>query len=374
MTTEDRLRDALSATAQLVRSGEEEVVVPLRPRGRGRRFGPLAAAASVLLIVMASVLFHAERRQGPAMAPGPRYFVVTGAPQEVSYLTVRDARTGKKTATVNAPPGDYWRCTSSTPDPHVFYAALYQGAHPESTAHLRRLTIDDAGRVRQLTSDLRTFRAGSRGLTDCAISPDGNRVAFRAINPAKKGERKGPAEVDVVNLSDGRRSVYRTSVTGDVGDVSWAADGRHLGFDFMPADHSSYSICVLDTQAGHDLLAASHRVTLGGPAATETYQQAVLSADGGHFYVLESHGDHRNIRILELDARTGGQQRVLYERQHLSTNRGWSGLADLALNSTGTGLMLVDQAAGVHRVDIATGRVVDIKFPARDGSPSHVSW
>ena len=214
-------------------------------------------AVAILLIVVAGVMARRDRAPAPDPLGGgsARYFIanVLGG-DNINELTVRDVRTGQVTATQKPPAGGAWAHLSAAADPNVFYVVHEH----QDLASLYRLRIDQNGRIRASTRmrDLPSSGVQARWL---AVSPDGARVAF----PVHQNDRPdGPARIDVMTLSDGRRTAFRTSEAGGISDLSWAADGRHLAFELRPSAAYPASIRILDTSAGHDLLANSHPAVL----------------------------------------------------------------------------------------------------------------
>lgn len=370
MTTEDRLREALAATAALVHLEDQPQTVPARTP---RRIAPLAVAAAVL-VILAGVVFglRGEGDPAPAVSPGvaapARYFMAKIGGGNTTTVSVRDIQTGRVTATVTPPSHSLWTEVSATADPHVFYATSAPdfGTRNVETS-LYRLTIDATGRLRTRT------KAGAltRNLPLAfAAAPDGTRVAFSSVT---KG--LGPATIEVLTVSSGRRTVYRTSTTGFVSELSWSADGRYLAFQLLTQLGTGYNVRILDTRAGHDLIRDSRPVLTGGRSYVSTYVAPVLSADGRHVYLLAAATTkgHRSIRVLELDARTGRQLRVMYEQPH--TGKGGNPIWEflhLARDPTGTMLLVVDPSGRAHRIDIASRHVETMPFPG--GVPNAFTW
>jgi hypothetical protein len=374
-TPEDRLRDALTAVAALVQpeeDGERSAGrVPRVPRRLGQRYVPIAAAAAVLLVVTASVLVgsvRGHRTTGlpdttPAPAAPAKYFV---ANVQGAGVSVRDAHTGRVAATVRPPAGTSWTAVSAAADPHVFYLAAQA-----SDVRLYRLGIDDAGRVGSL-NPVADFSAGDFDLVSLAASPDGVSVAYPVANPGKGPY--GPAEIDVLDLSSKRRTVFRMAVTGRVSSLSWAADGRHLAYQLDGSANGSDGVWILDTHTGRDLAAASHNVLHWQTVFVGSSTNPVLSADGRHVYLIaadQAHG-RKSTQIIELDARTGRRQRVLYGQPYSKGGNAQWAFTELVRDPTGRSLLAVDDRGHAHRVDIATGRATTFRFPG--GTPNALAW
>jgi Tol biopolymer transport system component len=376
-TTEERLRDALAATAALVQDDERTVPVA-GTRHRRQWYVPLVAAALVLLVVVVSAVVTSGRTHGPenppAVRPAPtgppasspaRYFMANVQGGGYVEMSVRDARTGQVTATLKPPANAMWDTVSATGDPHVFYLTANT-----DQVRLYRLRIDGSGRTRALT-EVATLDPGVSDLVFLAASPDGKRVAYPLANP---GQPYGPAEIDVLTLATGQRTAFRTTVTGRVSSLSWAHDGRHLAYELDGSANGSDGIWVLDTHGGRDLLTGARHVLPWNTAFVGGHVAPVLSADGRSVYAINTVGakSRKSTRIVQLDVRTGGLLRVLYEQPYSSKsgNRQWS-FTELALDPSGRSLL----AAGggqVHRVTIATGTVTT--FPFGRGEPNALAW
>jgi hypothetical protein len=374
-TPEEQLRDALAAVAALVQPEEDaersDERVHRVPRRWGQRYAPIAMAAAVLLIVTAGILIGPARDHGSAGRPSPtpsavapaKYFIANVQGRGVS---VRDARTGQVAATVKPPAGTSWSAMSATADPQVFYLAAQA-----SDVRLYRLGIDDAGRVRSL-SPVTTFQSGASDLIYLAASPDGARVAFPVAKPGAGPD--GTPEIDVLDLSTKRRTVFRSTVTGRVSSLSWAADGRHLAYQLDGSTNRSDGIWILDTHAGRDLAAASRSVLRWQTAFVGDYTSPVLSADGLHVYLIANNQTSRgkSTQIIELDAGTGRRQRVLYEQPYTGGgNLQWM-FTELVRDPAGRSLFVVDEHQRAHRVDVATGRATTFRFTG--GTPNALAW
>jgi hypothetical protein len=390
-TPEDRLRDALAAVASLVqpedhgnRSDEQVDRLPLDqlPHRWGHRYIPLATAAAVLAIIVVGVLIRPVRDHGRQATPASRtaaparYFI---ANVQGTGVSVRDVRTGRVTAIVKAPPGESWSSLSATTDPHMFYIATQSNG-----MNLHRLIIDDTGRVRSLLPVAGPILPGGFDVVSLAASPDGTRLAFPInrlgdIAKPKIVERKGAygsVSIGVLAMSLKRSVVFQTmTVTGRVSGLSWAADGRHLAYELDGSVNGSDGVWILDTDAGHDLIAASRHVFSWQSAFVPPYTAPVLSADGVHLYLLADSEGLRGkfTQIIEVDTRTGRRQRMLYEQAQSpgGGNAQWA-FTQVARDPAGTSLLAVDDRGRAHRVDIGTGRVTT--FPFTGGSPNALAW
>ncbi|ONH22387.1 hypothetical protein [Pseudofrankia asymbiotica] len=416
---EDRLRDATTATAELVtrtspsssvprsgsepaaRRGAEPVAVspaslarerwhqrgaPQGGEGRGpaRWLVPALVAVVVLLVVGGTVLLPQVVGQShrppaatvtPAVSPA-RYFVTNMGGAGAGYLeiAVRDALTGEVTDTVPPASGTVFSAVSATADPLVFYV---KGNASGDAARAYRLTISAAGKVVSLSEVGTVSRPEGGG--SFAASPDGNRLAFPAPSPVTNGKLP-PAGIDVVDVRTGRATRFTADRPGGTTDLSWSADGRYLAFQFsdmgarQPADKAG--LWLLDTsRRGGDLLANARRV-VGWSAGGNGYASSILSADGRRIYAIDAQqrDDGTPVtRVIELDAATGKQLRVLFEQPYANHGNTIWAFFSMALDPSGRLLMVVDAVGGAYRIDIATTRATRIPF-LRGTIPNSIAW
>jgi hypothetical protein len=370
--TAERLRDALTAAADVMAECDAAAVitpVPQRP-GRLRRARawliPLAAAACVVAVI-ASVLLTANltrtsppARQPtypgssicesvPAAGPGtalPRFYVTTDVAARQVQLQVRRTSDCAITAVVPLPAG--WLLTggiSATADDRTFFAAAFSakgcpvqaGAGGSSFAahetRFFRFTVNGQGRAGRLT----VVGPPVSGIVGpIAASPDGSRIAFNASNtsfvgPGKAcagGDAEGGAAVRVIDLATGKIRTWQTmemppapagtSVTP--GAVSWMADGRTLAVSYVwPTSESgpqlSVAVAALDTTSGGGSLQAHSHVLWSQPrTCVFCVEEALISPDGKSLTATAirqtGHG-YRNA-LLQI-ALPSGRYRVLYE-------------------------------------------------------------
>lgn len=433
---EDKLRDALTATAGLVTSASlqpEQLLTgtaepdierrPARPaRGRGahqRRLVPVLAV--VVVLVLAGGTFSlsqlltgdgprpasggdAVKSQSAGSAPSPaRYFVTTlmgGSNVDAAYqeLTIRDAETGAVTAVVPAAKGTGWSRVEATADPQVFFALSAEGNQdfrdpPPSPVsnQVFRLVVSPVGKVASLTpiDDLR-----NAPFSDFVLSPDGSRLAIdgSVLDPA--GQKDPTAGITIMNVGNGQTKTFRAKQTGSqLVSFTWSADGRYVGFELEqhkqhldysqepptittePVDH--YDLWILDTsRGGTDLLADSRHA--GTVQQSDLGSSAlVFSADGTRLYSVSDQFDGSSLtkRVVEIDAATGRQLRVLLEVHHGYTlPGGYSQRTELAVDPSGRWLMVSDSGAEYYRIDLGTGITTRLPIAAHRGNPNGLAW
>jgi hypothetical protein len=366
--TAERLRDALTAAAEVMAEPDADAVitfVPQRP-GRLRRARPwlipLAAAACVVAVIAgASILVTtslghtsvsvsqppASSICGPLPAAEsepalPRFYVTTDVAARQIQLQVRRTSDCAVTAVVSLPTG--WLLTggiSAAADDRTFFAAAFSakscpvqaGAGAISSAahetRFFRFTVNDQGRAGHLT----VVGPPVSGIVGpIAVSPDGSRIAFNAANgdfvgpggACGAGEAEGTA-ISVVDLATGKIRTWQAletpggaSVTP--GAVSWLADGRTLAVSYVwPTNPSgpqlSMAVVALDTNSGGGSLQAhSHLLWSQPKKCVFCVQEALVSPDGKSLTAIAiqqtAHGDRTALLRIALPS---GRSRVLYE-------------------------------------------------------------
>jgi hypothetical protein len=368
----ERLRDALTAAADVMAESDSAAViapVPQRP-GRLRRARawliPLAAAACVVAVIAVPVLLtrHLARPSPPASQPAypglsicqplpaagpgtalPRFYVTTDVAAREIQLQVRRTSDCAITAVVPLPAG--WLLTggiSAAADDRTFFAAAFSAkgcpvqaaaGGMSSAAHetrFFRFAINDQGRAGRLTV------AGPpvAGLVGpIAVSPDGSRIAFNAadasfVGPGTActgGEAEGAA-IRVLDLATGKIRTWQTlemppapagtSVTPH--EVSWMADGRTLAVSYVwPTSPSgpqlSMAVAALDTtSSGGSLQAHSHLLWSQPQNCVFCVQEVLISPDAKSLAAIAiqqtTHGYRTALLRIALPS---GRYRVLYE-------------------------------------------------------------
>ncbi len=367
-STEDRLADALAAVGRSVR---EETLPPLPARGPspaprrwGRWLAPLAAAASVTLIVVlvsAVHLFSGRLNGENARTAGPpRYYATLEEPGIVIRATATGAVTGR---IPDVPPGPlgfgrHAMAIAATDGGREFIAAYSGTLHThQDRTWLYSFHLTVAGRV----TGFAPVRGGAfpdliaaRGI---AVSPGGSKVAvvlFPPLNPAKG---RSPAEIGVVDLRTGAKALWaggmqRARFGFNIASVSWAPDGRSLLFLGVWC-HSEVIGSEYCTAGPHDAQLRTLRLTPGGGRLT---QGRVLLADSGRYpniiqalagpggksiTLVELTGpeagtvnpEPRDLRVIQVP-RAGGRPRLLY---HAAVDSN----ADVFLGSDASGRYLL---------------------------------
>jgi hypothetical protein len=379
--TEERLADALDAAARAVPDGTMRPLrVPEREAGRRAWAAPVAAAASLLLVVgLVAVAVHLRGPggPGPSLAAGPapdRYYVVGDL--DGDRPVVRSTATGRVTATVPVPlsPKAPQYGLVAAASGGVFFVAAWV---PRATGEkIYRFRVTAAGRVSRFAAVPGGVLGGAQWTADAmAASPDADQVAisFGFIGRVKACVHepaclKAPSDyIVVLNAVTGKKSVWQGGLSElgkrfMVGNLSWADDGHELAFfgeecpqgGWEPGSESCGTDRVaeartLEPAAGGGRL-DSGRMLLGQSARYPYIAQAVISPDGSTITAIVltgpvignasvSGGFPDDLAVEQISVRTGKLLRVLYRRDLGDTSE---------VNGVPDPLALMPDPAGQH--------------------------
>jgi hypothetical protein len=344
ISTEDRLRAATRAAAATVPLGSAP---PLRlppdpgPGRAGRRRGwlramtPLAAAAAVAGVVIASLVLTShtpsDRPSAPAGAARalgsvpPYYVALSNQAPPVRQAVVRATATGAVLATVNLPrPYGTFTFVSGAADDRTFVLAAQrwwaigsgtrgvpaQQRDNWTRVAFFRLRFDPATRTTRLTRLSHLAGPPATLLAGIGVSPDGSRLALALRT----------LEIQVVTLATGRTRYWiRPASPHSTGiwigndkaagePLSWTADGRILAFQFWTESGGITEIRLLDTTSpGGSLRAARPAVTFVGHGQIKTGPtgNSIITPDGTRIVTVASRTPGARPRVAEFSARTG---------------------------------------------------------------------
>ncbi len=279
--TEERLGDALRASAAQVRDDRLRPLPELEPRTRQPRqsrqprraraapwgwlpgawrswLGPAAAAASVVLVIgLVLTLTSVPARLGgrapagrsgaaaAAATPLPKYFVRFPGKNATDWsVEIRSVATGAVVASAPSPHRAGWSlqgaAMAAAPDGRTFYVAYTaqpSGISPLPQTWIYRFSTTDS-HLTMIKGGViaQDVVMGFRGAL--AVSPDGAKLALTVTAPdlGISGPGPGPmAKIIVVDLRTGARAIWAGGL--DLGghalliaDVSWTSDGRSVVF------------------------------------------------------------------------------------------------------------------------------------------------
>jgi hypothetical protein len=280
--TEERLRDALGASAARVRDDRLRPLPALEAAGTAgtaktpettpRRYklrrhtlrrhmgwlGPAAAAMSVLLIVALALALAGPSHKShkptppvsyPALPAGfPKYFAQIAGPSQVAGpsnldVIIRSTSTGAEVTRAATPDIPDYRLTplnvATAPDGRTFYIEYRAVDLQKNTSQIwiYQLTFTHGGSSNYLAWIKGDPFPGSGLLVhggSMAVSPDGTKLAFTGATQQLDGQ-SWPDEISVVDLRTGAGGIWRVSQsrpgqTFTIPDISWTPDGRSLVF------------------------------------------------------------------------------------------------------------------------------------------------
>jgi hypothetical protein len=388
--TEARLADALAAVGRSVR---EETLPPLPARGRspaprrwGRWLAPLAAAASVTLIVILISAVHpfSGAPGSGRTAPLPHFYVT----EESTGIQVRDTATGVVTAKIPDPfgqgvPGSFADAVAAGAGGREFVAE-YTGVLPRGDVVQTRLysfRLTGAGRVAGLAPVKGGRLAGFIASTTLAVSPDGSQAAAVVYHTVGRHSPPPAPQIVVINLRTGARSYWagglqRTGLYLGIPSITWGPGGsltflaqwcqaKVVSEICGPGRHAA-QVRTLSLAAGGPLSAG--RVLLSESPRYPFIVQALLSPGGRALTIAVLHGPGtahavpRGLQVVRLPV-AGGPPRLLY-----SGVLGPRPAVFLGSDASGRHLLLAGRLNGW----IGHGRLHPL--PPRNGSTVTEAW
>jgi len=350
---EHRLRDALGAAAELMQASQATARAPAAapsPSGAPgapvrRRSGrawlvPLAAAAAVVAVVLASVLatgnLGGRSHTGGGTAPtagaaaAPEFYMVRARTSGSNWpLEVRRTADGALTDS-SALLGNLLNnafITADASDRAFYIANTSPGSCTGATmvARFYRITINGSGRITGYHA-VGSPVTGPVSLN--AVSPDGSQMAYTTQTSFCSGPGLPVTEIHVMNLSTGVVRTWQNTVTATGPDrvtdlidgLSWTPDGstvvavaRWGSLTRWPTTRNDISVLGLDTMGAGGSLQASSRVLLSQDQnCVACVQGAVAGPDGSLTAVEVKQGRQLVVRI---PPGAVGAQTVLYSAQ-----------------------------------------------------------
>jgi hypothetical protein len=298
------------------------------------------AASALAVVAMAAGAFVVSRTSRPALSPAdqppgllldaavvappparvaifgmPRYYVTTDHGRPVAE--VRDSTTGKALSVVRLPGGIDPKLSevAAAGNDRTFALALF--SFPRTRFYLMRVAAGGrSARLAPLAIPPLPAGAVADGIS---VSADGSRLA---VSVQFSGGQRGA--VEVVSLATGVVRMWTTRRAGLPGALSWADEGRELGFfwqDGGPASGSRRTsrsgLWLLNTTAPGSNLMSGRRI-LPALVGSDAVQSAVLTADGSTVIASVSYNGVDHVSrgtvvggLVELSARTGRPLRTL---------------------------------------------------------------
>jgi hypothetical protein len=358
---EDRLRAAFREKADKIPPVAPPLQLPqprrgARPggiRGLGNWLTPgqrrlaagLAAAAAVAAIAVGTLVASGPssppERPGLAAKPPPYYVAIADTAKTNSdraVALVRATRTGAVLARIPVPrPYTAFAGVTGAADDRTFVLEAVSFAGSSMPAKFFLLRIDPgarlaAGRTRLTPLGLR-LPSGGTGVLAMALSPDGKSLAVVTVHGAMTANR-----IVIYNLSTRAsrswedRGCQDNCIIGSIGvpqdetnTISWAADGRHLGFVQETGAVGHPQFRLLNVRApGDNVLADSQPVTLrpapgvlrGVDPRDANWGISLITPDGRSI-IIDAATPQSNAQpwppqaLLRYSARTGALQAVL---------------------------------------------------------------
>jgi hypothetical protein len=378
------LRSALTAAADAM--GPHRVAEP-RPAEQVKQdkhvkgwLVPLTAAASVVAIALGAVLVaHLAAPAGKlsssgnqaassttAQAARPEFYLTATYPPtgpNVLLFQVRRTDGGAVTASrsisaANLGWGGY--LTTAAGD-RAFYIGEYRCAGttvPFTTFY--RISITGSGRISGITPAGRPIKGM---VTSLAVSPDGSRMAYSALDKVCAGPGftlPGAGSVNVEELSTGTvRTWQDTAGQPFASRLSWAPDGRTLVVDEYPhmTRRSGLTVFRLDTAGSSGSLRAHSTILLQQNGNCTTCVQTALAGPDGSLTVLESQvvGQRTRVQVVRIPSAAGSPRTVLYSKLIDSPLGGTVNDTDLFTDPSGKWVLLwpTTSAAGRRLVAFA---------------------
>ncbi|MFG2002067.1 hypothetical protein ACGFNU_23235 [Spirillospora sp. NPDC048911] len=241
MSIEDRLRDALQATAGTV---DDQIHRPLPERTPApsllkRRLVPLGAVAAVLLVlagfVTAQRLWDDKAPRLQRIPTMPKFIFMSTVddsddPNHSSYgLEVREAATGRLVDRYKAPRGISFDDVAALGDNRTFYVASEPSSQKPCRTTIQRVRVSDAGKIIALEPIAGGPIAGTKGGNGgLAVTPNGTKLAFSAAACGNESSAQ-EASVAVIDLVNNTRREW-LGAEGGADDLSWDAGGNQLFF------------------------------------------------------------------------------------------------------------------------------------------------
>lgn len=357
---------------------------------------------------------------GPPSVPHPDYLITliapgSGAGAGVPGAAIRDAATGR---IVDMVPGrmDVYSAVTGTGNNRLFYLAARSsraetaqrepdiGQIPPGGALSVR--INDAGNVVDLSAvpGIPEPERASPGPTNLAATADGRTLAYPVVPPRNWRPRPPvwpvrdhhkeepaqvaeaafpPAEISIVTVATGERTVWQARSGGFVSDLSLSADGRRMAFAWhgRPGDTGIHVVDLPETAPG-GVITTSSRLVVPDRNTLDNLGQlglgclggTVISADGSTLYVTAARfetGGQPVTRLAEVSVADGEVVRTAYERPFRDPGNIIYGWGPMAIDPSGQHA-LIAYTGHLARIDLNTGRLTE--RPIAEHGAHSIAW
>lgn len=236
---EDRLRDALHASAGRVDADKPRPFPERRPR-RGapvRRWAvPVCAVLAVLALAAGIVgvrkMMEPDRRlqKVPTM---PRFYFASylAGGGELSRVEVRESRTGRLLDTRSAPAGTNFLSIAATGDGRTLF--VLKRARTRCVTRVEKFSINGSGKIVRSSEVAGSAVSGEpAGQGSLAVTPDGRRLAYGLVDCGDPPITRiaSNARIAIVNSATGDRHEWRESRVALADRLSWDGSGDRLFF------------------------------------------------------------------------------------------------------------------------------------------------
>jgi hypothetical protein len=413
--TEERLRDALSASAGRVSDSklrpfpESERAPepgPERWAKRNRKWlAPAGAAIAVLVVVALAVVATSGNHPAgpvagraaasPQSAPPKYYAEVEGKiySGRNTQVVIRSTATGAVVARIANPviagrPKLSPLSVAAAAGDRTFYAVYSEDAYMGTgDLVIYRFQVTAPGTVTglaEINGGLITGQNILFNLGGFAVSPDGSQLALAvAATSANDSASAVAGEILVINPQTGAHTIWRGGMDRagqilDIVNVSWTGDGKFLAYlaQWCPAAaagesmtgaicqtaYSDSQVRELDTASGGGALDTGP-VLLRQSARYSLLAQALIDPDGTHLSALVQ--DAKGLQVVTISVATGRITSVLYPSVAVSP---MVAEVHLAADSTGDFLLLSQGGSGPTHGWIRTGALRELApfIPATD--------
>ncbi len=156
-------------------------------------------------------------------------------------------------------------------------------------------------------------------VSDCAISPDGSRVAFVATKMDRESDRYRSA-IWVVDTQGGEPRQFTAGAKRDTAP-KWSPDGTQLAFLSQREDEKPAQLCVMPANGGESRVLTKLPLGAGVPAWSPDGTRLLFSAKTGEAPDPESKAAKPYRRITSLKYRLNGEGFTYDKRKHLFVMR-----------------------------------------------------